>query len=93
MVRLVSSRIRKELSGLIKRELETRTSAKIQTTTWIRFVRADDDGQERVELAVNSLMMSVYRGSDQDQVVDGMIDNMKFQTENPADSFFMRSYT
>ena len=29
-------------------------------------------------------MMSVYRGSEPDQIVDGMIDNMKFQIENPA---------
>ena len=29
-------------------------------------------------------MMSVYRGSDLDQIVDGMIANMKFQIENPA---------
>ena len=30
------SKIRKELIELIKRELKTRTSAKIQTTAWIR---------------------------------------------------------
>ena len=29
-------------------------------------------------------MTSVYRGSDLDQIVDGMIANMKFQIENPA---------
>ena len=29
-------------------------------------------------------MTSVYRGSDLHQIVDGMIDNMKFQTENPV---------
>ena len=29
-------------------------------------------------------MMSVYRGSETDQIVDGMIDNMKFQIENAA---------
>ena len=29
-------------------------------------------------------MMSVYRGSDLDQIVDGMIANMKFQIENPV---------
>ena len=61
---------------------------------WIRFVRDgplgglgeahDEEGQERVELAFNSLMTSVYRGSETDQVVDGMIANMKFQIENPA---------
>ena len=78
------NRIRKELTGLIKRELKTRTSARIQTTAWIRFVMDDEEGQERVELAFNSLIMSVYRGSEMDQIVDGMIANMKFQIENPA---------
>ena len=29
-------------------------------------------------------MTSVYRGSDLDQIVGGMIANMKFQIENPA---------
>ena len=79
---------------MIERELKTRTSARIQTTAWIRFVRDgpprgpgeahDEEGQERIELAFNSLMTSVYRGSETDQIVDGMIDNMKFQVENPA---------
>ena len=78
------NRIRKELIELIERELKTRTSARIQTTAWIRFVRDDEEGQERVELAFNSLMTSVYRGSEMDQIVDGMIANMKFQVENPA---------
>ena len=78
------NRIRKELIELIKRELKTRTSARIQTTAWIRFVRDDEEGQERVELAFNSLMTSVYRGSETDQIVDGMIPNMKFRIENPA---------
>ena len=54
------NRIRKGLIELIKRELKTRTSARIQTTAWIRFVRDDEKGQERVELAFNSLMTSVY---------------------------------
>ena len=53
-------------------------------TVWIRFVRDDEEGQERVELAYNSLMMSVYRGSEPDQIVDGMIADMKFQIENPV---------
>ena len=78
------NRIRKGLIELIKRELRTRTLARIQTTAWIRFVRDDEEGQEKVELAFNSLMTSVYRGSETDQIVDGMIANMKFQTENPA---------
>ena len=78
------NRIRKELIELIKRELKTRTSARIQTTAWIRFIRHDEEGQERVELAFNSLMTSVYRRSEPDQIVDGMTANMKFQIENPA---------
>ena len=78
------NRIRKEIIELIKRELKTRTSARIQMTAWIRFIRDDEEGQERVELAFNSLMTSVYRGSEPDQIVDGMITNMKFQIENPA---------
>ena len=53
-------------------------------TAWIRFVHDDEEGQERVQLAFNSLMMSVYRGSETDQIVDGMTANMKFQIENPA---------
>ena len=79
------NRIRKGLIELIKRELKTRTSGRIQTTAWIRFVRDDDEeGQERIELAFNSLRTNVYRGSEMDQIVDGMIANMKFQIENPA---------
>ena len=54
------NRIRKELIRLFKQELKTRTSARIQTTAWIKFVHDDEEGQERVELAFNSLMMSVY---------------------------------
>ena len=88
------NRIGKRLIELIERELRTRTSARIQTTAWIRFVRDrplggpdeahDEEGQERVELAFNSLMTSLYRGSEMDQIVDGMIADMKFQIENPA---------
>ena len=36
------------------------------------------------ELAFNSLMTNVYRGSDLDQVVSGMIAKMKSDIENPA---------
>ena len=77
-------RIRGDLIDLFKRELNDLNSARVQTTTWIRFVRDDEEGLERVEKAFNSLMMSVYRGSDLDQIVDAMITNMKFQIENPA---------
>ena len=61
-----------------------RTSARIQTTAWIRFIRDYEEDQEKVELAFNSLMTNVYQGSEPDQIVDGMIANMKFQIENHA---------
>ena len=63
-------RIRNRLIELIERELKTRTSARIQMTAWIWFVRDwptrgpgeahEEEGQERVELAFNSLMPYVY---------------------------------
>ena len=74
------SRIRGDLIDLIKRELTVLNSARVQTTTWIRFVKDDD----RVELAFNSRMTDVYQGSDLDQIVDGMIAHMMTQIENPA---------
>ena len=42
------NRIGKKLIELIERELKTRTSARIQTTAWIRFVRDDEEGQEKL---------------------------------------------
>ena len=76
--------IRGDPIDLIKRELNNLNSARVQMTMWIRFVREDEDGQERVKLAFNSLMMNVYRGSNLGQIVNEMIVNMKFQIEKPA---------
>ena len=78
------NRIDRALINLIRRELNSLNSARVQMTVWIRFVREDGDGQERVELAFNSLMTNVYRGNDLFKIVNEMIENMKFQTENPA---------
>ena len=77
-------RIRQALINLIRRELSSLNSARVQTTMWIRFVREDDGGQEKVELDFNSLMMNVYRGSDLLKIVNEMIANMKFQMKHPA---------
>ena len=74
------SRIRGELISLITRELTDLNSARVQTTVWIRFTQDDD----RVELAFNSRMTDVHRGSDLDVIMDGMIAHMKMQIENPA---------
>ena len=53
---------------------------RVQTTTWIRFIEDND----RVELAFNSRMTNVHRGSNLDQIVDEMISHMKTQIENPV---------
>ena len=74
------SRIREGLIELIKQELNDLNSARIQTTTLIRFARDED----RIELALNSRMTNVHQGSDVDQIVDGMIALMKTQIESPA---------
>ena len=80
------SRIRGELISLINWELTDLNSARVQTTTWIRFIQEFNDVVEvdRVELAFNSRMMEVHQGSDLDGIVDGMIAYMKTQIENPA---------
>ena len=79
-------RIRGDLIDLIKQELNNLNSARVQTTMWIRFIK--DEGPsgplDRVELAFNSRMTNVHRGSNLDQIVDGMIAHMKTQIENPA---------
>ena len=74
------SRIGSTLIDLIAGELKTRNSAKIQTTAWIGFAKNED----RVNKAFNSLMASVYRGSDLEKIVDEMFTHMGFQIENPA---------
>ena len=72
--------IRGDLINLITREQTVLNSVRVQTTTWIRFIKDDD----RVELAFNSRMTNVHQGSDLDQIVDEMIAHMKTQIENPA---------
>ena len=74
------SRIREKLIELIKRELTVLNSARAQTTTWIRFIKDDD----QVELAFNSRMTNVHQGSDLEQIVDEMIAHMKSQIKNPV---------
>ena len=81
-------RIRLGLIEAIKRELGlgprlavgSRSSARLQTTMWIRFVKDN----ERIALAFNSRMMNLNGGSDLDQIVDGMFAHTMTQIENPA---------
>ena len=74
------NRIRGDLINLITRELTVLNSARVQTTTWIRFIKDDD----WVELAFNSRMTNVHQGNDLDQIVDEIITHLKTQIENPA---------
>ena len=48
------NRIRRKLIELIRKELRTRTSARIQMNAWIRFVIRDNEEQGVVEMAFNS---------------------------------------
>ena len=73
---------------------------RVQTTTWIRFIKDEGPAGVkcptsrgprvagrpliRVELEFNSRMTDVHRGSDLEQIVDGMIAHMMTQIENPA---------
>ena len=72
--------IREKLIDLIKQEPTVLNSARVQMTTWIRFIKDDDP----VELAFNGRMTDVHQGSDLDQIVDGMIPHMMKQIENPV---------
>ena len=78
------SRIRGELISLINRDLTNLNSARVRMTTWIRVTQEFEYLMEinRVELAFNSRMTEVHRGSDVDGIVDGS--HMKMQIENPA---------
>ena len=80
------SRIRRDLIDLIRRELTDLNSARVQTTKWISFIQEFKDLVEidRVDKAFNSRMTEVYRGSNLDGIVDGMIARMKTQIEDPT---------
>ena len=43
-----------------------------------------DSPEDTVVMAFNSLMTRVFKGSDLDDIISGMFDNVKFQVENPA---------
>ena len=76
-----SSCIRGELISLINRELTELNSARVQMTTWIRFIQEFVE-INRVKLAFNSKMTEVHQGSDLGRIVNGMIAHMKTQIES-----------
>ena len=73
------NKIRRSLIDLIRKETRGR-SIRAQTSMWIRF-RKDKD---LVELVFNSLMTNIYNLNNLDEIVLEMINNMKYQIENPA---------
>ena len=73
------NRIRRSLIDLIRNETRGR-SIRAQTSMWIRF-RKDED---LVDLVFNSLMTNIYNLNDMEGIVLEMINNMKYQIENPA---------
>ena len=77
--------IRQNLIDLINKELAQLGSARVQMTTWIRYVQEHmNDEIDIVNRAFNSRMIEVHRGDDLDEIVDGMTAHMKTQIENPA---------
>ena len=64
---------------LIRKEMRGR-SVRAQTSMWIRFTKDED----LVELVFNSLMTNIYNLNNLDEIVLEMINNMKYQIENPA---------
>ena len=77
--------IRQNPIDLINKELAQLGSARVQTTTWIRYVQGHMNAEINiVERAFNSRMTEVHRGDDLDEIVDGMIAYMKTQIKNPA---------
>ena len=64
--------IRGGLIEAIKYELGSRNLARMQTTTWIRFIKDN----ERTELVFNSRMTNLHRDRELDQLVDEMFAHM-----------------
>ena len=83
-------RIRQNLIGLMNRELTDLSSAKVQTTAWIRFIQSLEDdfgniiGVNRVEKPFHSKMTEIHQGSNLDEIIDEMLTHMKMQIKNPA---------
>ena len=73
------SKTRCIILDLLRRE-SVRRAVRSQTTTWIRFIKDD----EQIDLAFNSRMTPVYNLNDIGEIVGSMITHMSQQVENPA---------
>ena len=75
-------RIRQNLIDLMNRELTDLSSARVQTTAWIRFIQSLEDdfgnviGFDRVDKAFNSRMMEMFQGSNLNEIVNETLAHM-----------------
>ena len=82
--------IRQNLINLINREPTELGSARVQTTTWIRFIQALEDdfeniiGYDRAEKPFNSRLTDIFQGSDLNEIIEEMFNHMTMHIENPA---------
>ena len=77
-------RIRQNLIGHISRELTNLGSARVQTTTWIRFRIEYEDRIIDSVRPFNSRMTDIFQGSDLNEIIEEMFTHMKTQIENLA---------
>ena len=81
---------RGSVANLVTNELQDLNSAKVQTTTWIRFKVEVEDGDRNVirvnviDKACNSRMTEVFKGSDLNEIIEETFAHMKMQIENLA---------
>ena len=74
-------RIRQNRIDLMNRELTDLGSARVQTTTWIRFIQTLEDdfgniiGSDRVEKPFRSKMTKIHQGSNLDEIIDEITKN------------------
>ena len=72
------TKIESLISNVLRKETSKR-SIRAQTTTWIRYIKED----EYIDREFNSITTPVYMFSDIDSIVQGMINHMAKQVENP----------
>ena len=81
---------RKETRGgatnLMTKELADLDSAKVQTTTWIRFKVEVEDGDviriDTIDKAFSSQMMEVFKGSDLNEIIEEMFAHIRRKSKS-----------
>ena len=78
-------RIRQNLIDCMNRELIDLGSARVETTTRIRFRIEYEDGIiDRIRLPFNSRMTDIFQSNDLSEIIEEMFTHMKTQIEHPA---------